>query len=810
MHIKLQSLLAALSLLAFLFPLPAALAHPEVERSSREFLPGEVVIGMKESVSAASLRLPAGGSLWRTSRALDALHVAVMRVPEGQEQEYARKLRGVAGVLFAEPNYIVRADFIPDDSLWPQQYGPAMIQAPDAWDVTTGSNGVIVAVIDSGLDSSHPEFSGRILPGYDFVQKDTVPQDECGHGTHVAGIIAAQGNNSAGIAGLAWETSLLPVRVLNGTCSGSVADVAEALVWAVERGARVINLSLGTASPSTLLENATYYAYRHGAALFAASGNSGSSTVVYPARYDWVMAVGAVDSAAQRASFSNYGTELDLMAPGVSILSTTPYGTFYYQTLFGTTSQYGFLSGTSMAAPHAAGAAALLASQPAFDDPDKIYQALTSTALDLDAPGRDDNTGYGLLQLADALAFTPGTFPPPPPPAIEYDWADSDTCGNLVQYAWRDAAAVGTAHLFLPGTNEGYTAISLPFNVDFGGQTYTSVTAHSNGYLAPGNNTSIVRDNFILPGIAPPNNFIAAFWDDLTADTNGVLYTATFGSAPTREFVVEWTEMKIVGSIDSRLRFEVVLFENSDDILIQYHTLDGNRADGASATIGVEYADGQAGREYAYNRSGALRPGLALLFQPYPTGGIPPSNACENFTVQVGSGGGFFNAPPFCALIPANALHHPATLKIFPLLSAPSMPRTFLDLHHYADIRLLWSPAPPLSPLPEVYVCYHYSPQDVLAAGGHPENLFIAAYDDSSKRWQALPTSTDLINEIIMARAPHLSIYGVGTLRNLSDLPQTGAPLSPRALAGLVGLSAAFWIGWTWRRKRRPTVPPDR
>lgn len=792
--------LLIIGLLIWLVP-PASVRSMPAGQPGEKVVAGEVVVGMKEGVHAANLRLPEGVTVLRASRELDALRAVVVRVPPGYEGEYAQKLRRASGVLFAEPNYIVRADMIPNDPLWAQQYAPVLIQAPAAWDVTTGSSAVIVAVIDSGIDAGHPEFDGRLLPGYDFVEKDDSPQDECGHGTHVAGILAAEGNNAAGVAGIAWNARILPVRVLDRRCYGSVARVAEALVWAVERGARVINLSLGTATPSTLMENATYYAYRQGAALFAASGNSGANMVMYPARYDWVMAVGAVDAAAQRASFSNYGPALDLMAPGVDILSTTPYGAFYYQTLFGTTSQYGLLSGTSMAAPHAAGAAALLASLPAFDQPDKIYQALTATALDLEAPGRDDNTGYGLLQLANALAFTPGTFPPPPTPAIEYDLADSDTCSNLVQYQWRDAAAAGTAHLFLPGTNEGYAAISLPFDVTFGGQTYTSVTAHSNGYLALGHNPATIPDNFIIPGIAQPNDFIAAFWDNLTADTNGVLYTATLGSAPTREFVIEWTEMKMVGMGTSLLRFEVVLFEDRDDVLIQYHTLNGNNADGASATVGVEYAAGQAGREYAYNRAGALWPGLALLFRPYPTGGIPPSSACENFTARVDTGGGFFDAPPFCALIPADALQHPATLQIIPLLSAPPMPRAFLDLGHYADIRLLWSPAPPLSPVPEVYVCYHYTPQDVLAAGGHPENLFIAAYDQAAGRWQALPTSADLLQEIIMARAPHFSIYGVGSLKSPADLPQTGAPLSPKALAGLAGLAGLLWVGWRWQRK---------
>jgi thermitase len=181
----------------------------------------------------------------------------MVQVPVGQEDTYLRQLRSLPNVRFVERNAIVRADWIPDDPLWGSQYGPAHVQAPAAWDTTTGSPSVILAIVDSGIDSNHPEFAGRILPGYDFVQKDAIPQDECGHGTHVAGIAAASGNNAEGIAGIAWNVKILPIRVLNRQCLGDVATVAEGIVGAVERGAKVINLSLGTSVNSLLLQQAT-------------------------------------------------------------------------------------------------------------------------------------------------------------------------------------------------------------------------------------------------------------------------------------------------------------------------------------------------------------------------------------------------------------------------------------------------------------------------------------------------------------------------------------------------------------------------
>jgi subtilisin family serine protease len=769
-------------------------------------IPGELVVVMEPGSRATALRVPEGAAVQRTSHALNMLNAIVMRVPEGREQEFAGAFQNMPGVLAAEPNYVVTADLVPNDALWTQQYGPAHIQAPAAWDLTTGSASVIVAVIDSGIDSGHPEFAGRLVPGYDFVEDDALPQDNCGHGTHVAGIIAAAGNNAEGIAGMAWNARIMPVRVLNQFCSGSTSDVAEAMVWAVEHGATVINLSLGSSTPSTLMENGSFYAYTHGAAIFAAAGNSGSTSVAYPAAYAWVTAVGATDQNDLRASYSNTGAALDLMAPGSSILSTTPLGGFYYHDLLGIPSEYGTLSGTSMAAAHASGAAALLASRPGYDTPDKIYQALTSTARNLDVPGRDNNTGYGLIQVYDALNFTPVIVPTPTPglPLTSYDVQDSLKCGNLVTYHWRDAAAGGPANWLPVFGNNGYATMPLPFPFTFGDVIYNNVTVSANGYLTFGG-TGGATENFIIPAIAQPNNFIAPFWDDLNPSAGGLMYQATFGAAPNREYVVEWNEVPISGLVGSALTFEVVLSEGSNNILFQYHTLTGSRSDGSFATIGVEYADGTAGREYSYNKAGAVQAGQAIRFAPYPTGGTPPSNACSAFTRPVDENGGFFDAPPFCVEIPAGALKHPATLQIQLLNSAPPIPSELVNLHHYADITLSYSPAPPLSLLPEVYVCYHYTAADVLLAGGHPENLRLAAYGSADGAWEVLPTTANTASGLITARATHLSIYGVVTYAAPSDLPVTGAPISEGAILAAAALLAilAMGAGWGLARRRR-------
>ncbi len=791
---RITILLLDLSLLAFSQPTRAA----QAEEGRGEFVAGELIVGIKPGTSLNALRLPENAALKRTSHQLARLNAVLLSVPPGEEQKLAAELRHTAGVQFAEPNYLVRPDLIPNDPRWGQQYGPLHIQAPQAWDITTGSSSVIVAVIDSGMDAGHPEFSGRILPGYDFIEQDATPQDGCGHGTHVAGILAAEGNNATGIAGLTWGAHLMPVRALGDYCVGTVLAVAEGIVWAVERGARILNLSIGTPFPSSLLENSTYYAYTHGAALFAAAGNSGTNSIIYPARYSWVMAVGATDSGDLRASFSNTGPELDLMAPGKDILSTTPLGPFYYE-IYGVTREYGILSGTSMATPHAAGAAALLASLPQFDTPDKIYQALTQTALDLEAPGRDDNTGYGLIQTYAALNFIPTIVPTPTPipPVISYDLLKSTTCSNLLQYQWRDATPGSQVPIF---GNDAYASLSLPFPFTFGGVSYTSVTVSANGYLTFGG-AGGVADNFLIPGIAQPNQFIAPFWDDLNPQPGNV-YQRTLGSAPNRQFVVEWRDVPTVASPTSQLTFEAVLFETSHNILLQYHTMQGSDADGRSATIGVECADGTAAREYAYNQPGAVKNGLALLFVPYSSG-LPPSLNCQVYTRQADQNGGLFTAPPFCVEIPAGALQHAATLEIRPLSEAPPMPSDWLDLQHAAEITLSLSPPPPLSPWPEAYVCYHYTAEDLIRAGGYPQNLFLAIYEPATRKWQSLATIAQPAQGTILARAPHFSIYGVATYARPGRLPVTGAPLSPGLILLLVLLGTIAVGGTAWLHGRR-------
>ena len=273
----------------------------------------------------------------------------------------------------------------------------ADIGAVEAWNSTHG-NDMVIAVLDSGIDP-HPELAGRILPGINVPDNTTVTLDECNHGTHVAGIIAAAGGNGAGIAGLAWGARLLPVVVVNG-CTGFEANVATGLIWAVDNGARLVNISLQFYAFNPVFQQAIQYAHAQGALLVAATGNNGNTTVAAPARWPETVAVAATDNRDARAIFSNFGPEVDIAAPGLNVFSLSG------------SSSYILKSGTSMAAPHVTGAAALLwAYNPALTR-DEVRALLLAGATDLGDPGADALFGAGRLDIAASIALAPPSARP--------------------------------------------------------------------------------------------------------------------------------------------------------------------------------------------------------------------------------------------------------------------------------------------------------------------------------------------------------------------------------------------------------------
>jgi uncharacterized repeat protein (TIGR01451 family) len=363
---------------------------------------------------------------------IPALDVALLSVPADQEMDTLETLRRNPAVTFAELDYAAYAaeGITPNDPGWVHQWGPQTIHAPEAWLVSQGSPGVVIAVLDSGVTLGHPDLNDQLWvnPGevpangidddgnskvddvwgwhfyqmYDEQVQAYVPRennqiaDDNGHGTHVAGIAGAEMDNGLGIAGVAPASRLLIVKVLDQYGNGWYSDIAQGIVYAVENGASIVNLSLGGAAPSETLQAAVDYAHSRGVLVVAAAGNSGGP-VLYPAACEDVLAVAATDVHDQHASFSNYGPEVDVAAPGVDIYSTWPWRDGYWT-----------LSGTSTASPHVAGLAALIRS---FDDalgPDQVAQVLARTAVDVHAAGWDPYTGWGRIDAQAAMRYLQG------------------------------------------------------------------------------------------------------------------------------------------------------------------------------------------------------------------------------------------------------------------------------------------------------------------------------------------------------------------------------------------------------------------
>ena len=351
-----------------------------------------------------------------------------------------KQLRREPQIAYAEPNYRVRTLATPDDEAFPFQWHYPLIGLPQAWDTSSGDPGVVVAVVDTGILAEHPDLEGQLVPGYDFVSDplsaadgdgiDPDPQDSGGqlgggtfHGSHVSGTVAAAGNNAIGVVGTAYSSRVMPVRALGKGGSGTSYDVGQAVRFAAglandsgtlpERPADIINLSLGGA-PFSASRQALYRELQAaGVLVVAAAGNQASAAPGYPASYEGVLSVSAVDAQRRLTAYSNTGANIDLAAPGGDN-SVDLNGDGYPDGVLSTGAsrdenglryEYAFLNGTSMAAPHIAGVLALMKSVNPALTPEDIDALLAAGELsdDLGIPGRDDEFGYGLINASRAV-----------------------------------------------------------------------------------------------------------------------------------------------------------------------------------------------------------------------------------------------------------------------------------------------------------------------------------------------------------------------------------------------------------------------
>ena len=395
---------------------PKNLVNQKLTRTykSLEYVPGEIIVKLKEDY-IPSLELGSKPDWLLNSPSINVLNQKynlkkVDRLLENNNNFFTRGLYRFyfpkdinvfqiaeeyeknPYVEYAEPNYIFHICSEPNDTFFDQQWALNQsndhdIDAPEAWDYETGDSNVVIAVIDTGVDWEHVDLADNIwnntaetvngidddgngyiddIRGWDFVYNDSNPMDDHNHGTHCAGIIGAVGNNGVGVSGVCWNCSIMPVKAINSWGGGYETDLANAIIYAADNGADIISMSWGGYFDSSLIRDAIDYAYSKGVVLVAAAGNSNTDTESYPAAYSHVIAVAAVDENDEKAYFSNWGTWVDVAAPGVNILSTIR------------NDNYDRYSGTSMACPFVAGLSGLILSNSSTLTPEQVKSILKS------------------------------------------------------------------------------------------------------------------------------------------------------------------------------------------------------------------------------------------------------------------------------------------------------------------------------------------------------------------------------------------------------------------------------------------------
>ncbi len=391
---------------------------------------------------------------------LDRWYVAEGAPANVLESRY-RRARNVRRVLRSSP---VRLARVPNDPGFAQQWGlrntgspsgtpGSDIDAVTAWDQTTGSASVTIAVIDTGVDADHPDLAGRLLPGYNFVDRNTNTDDFQGHGTNCAGVLGAVGNNGLHVSGVCWDCRILPVKVVgidgNGNAYGKDLWLAQGIVWAADNGANVLSISLVSDVDAPVTRAAVDYAIARGCTLVAAMGNDSREVVLYPAGYPSVIAVGASDQWDRRASFSNWGSHIDVVAPGTQIATLTNTGGMWQ-----------FFGGTSAATPFVSGICALVLSLDPTVTPERMQEVIRQGAEDIVPYGFDAYTGTGRANARNTLAALSDASPPTQPSVT--DQGDYSADPGALSFTWTsssDPQSGVTGYEYAIGTTSNPTAV---------------------------------------------------------------------------------------------------------------------------------------------------------------------------------------------------------------------------------------------------------------------------------------------------------------------------------------------------------------
>ena len=590
------------------------------------------------------------------------------------------ELMDLSIIELVEPSYIKSINIEPNDQYYSDQWAHQNVgqaisynnsyvgtldcdtDTNDAWDISTGSNESTIAILDTGV-SNHSEFTGRIVGGYNFISNNTNASDDQGHGTSCAGISAAAGNNSSGIAGVCWSCKIMPVKVLDALGYGDDIGISNGIEWAASNDADVISMSLGGGGYVSYADLAINYATDSGSVVFAASGNDNTGSLSYPSGYNNCISVGALSPCNERKNLnscdgenywgSNYGNGLDFLAPGVRIHTTTMSG--------GYTSVF---NGTSSACPHAAGIAGLIRSESNNISTYEIRLLMQQSSDDIGSVGYDIQTGYGRVNAYNSLfnlLYNPEAFVDVESINLEasnsaniqeifvlanigetdlefnidsegYSWKTSED--SQLIYEWIDISNESTQLIFSHNDYASDEVILLDFNFPFYSSTYSSLIVNPNGWIGFGDDNT-AWDNTVVPNADAPTAAIFGFWDDLNPiNSNGTGDGNVYYNSNSERLVVWFDNVQhwptnFEGSIYD---FQIVLYA-SGEIKINYRSMQGLVN---SATIGVQNSNAQQGTLVNYNSS-LVQDEFSILIYKMPAwlevtplyGSVPPENASE-------------------------------------------------------------------------------------------------------------------------------------------------------------------------------------
>ncbi len=501
-----------LTILAWLAALMLTPANvwPQTTLPHGSHIAGELLVSPRGGVSDGDVETTYKAHGGRKIRTLSQIRVHHIQVPVNSLDAVEAALRRNPQIAFVEKNFVAQANLVPNDPNFANQWHLQKVSAPAAWDLTTGSSSVKVAVIDSGVDPSHPDLMNKLVPGYNFLGGSTSDtHDVYGHGTAVAGVIGADTNSGIGVAGLGWNTSIMPLVVVSSSNIATYADIASAINYAADHGARVINMSLGGTTYSSTLQSAVDYAWSKGVVVVAAAGNNSSSAGFYPAALNNVVAVSATESNDTLSSFSNYGSWIAVSAPGNYIYTTVNGG------------GYGNWQGTSFASPQVAALAALLfAKNPSLSN-QQVVDLIKNNADDLGAAGFDTSFGWGRInayRAVQAVQSTPSLSVSITSPAnnssvsgmvnvttsvssqagvarvdlyVDGSLYASDTSSPFT-FSWNSTGMTGSHSLMAKAFDvNGYSASSSPISVTVGQMDSTPPDVQVTGVLYDGKNISI-------------------------------------------------------------------------------------------------------------------------------------------------------------------------------------------------------------------------------------------------------------------------------------------------------------------------------